>query len=460
MNNRHNEWRKIAKKARRKRIRQAKAKVRDQKLSEEQQNLESSYQYQEWLKHQERLQKEDEEEERRRAAEREEQWQKNEAEAQIQWNELQRKLALARGEKIKQNIKIKLEWEKEQQRLKKLEETKRNELEEQRRIQHQHENELLDFLERGGDTPEHLKTLMETNPGKQVCPFFQKVSACRFFDGCSRNHIRPGISRTILISHFFSDISLEIKENEHGSDSNLEYEKEDTYKHYKEFFYDVVAELEKCGKIRNFRTCCNHEVHLRGNVYVEYYSTREALISYHKFNGRWYAGRQINVEFCTIESWKNAICGLFDRNRCPKGNSCNFLHVFKNPKHLYSANDKERVRHSNWKNKETFDKGWDEESPKRRDWRWSESPERVTDNNQDTQGYRSQKPRVKKKYAHDDKRKTSKRKTDSTNFSRKKSQLRRSKNRGSENYRKHRVDKKYRSRSSSNTTNRISSPDS
>ncbi|KAL1513196.1 hypothetical protein ABEB36_002637 [Hypothenemus hampei] len=282
-----------------------------------------------------------------------------------------------------QNMKIKLEWEQEQQRLKEIQLAKEKELEEKRLQQEKREKELLDFLDQGGHTPEHLKTILETNPGKDVCPFFQKVSACRFFEACSRNHIRPGISKIILIPGFFSDISLQMKENEHGSDSSLEFEQEDIYQHYLEFFTDVILELEKCGSIRSFAVCCNHEVHLRGNVYVQYQTTREALKSYYTFNGRWYAGKQLSVEFCNITNWKSALCGLFFRKKCPKGNSCNFLHIFKNPKGLYMPYEKitrsERGhshRDQSSSRKHNSHDNWDEQCSERKGWRWSESPER------------------------------------------------------------------------------------
>ncbi|CAG9769155.1 unnamed protein product [Ceutorhynchus assimilis] len=381
---RHSEWRKLAKKLRRKRIRQAKALERDQRLLVERQRIEKLPQYKSWLQEQERLEQEKEKEAEVQRAQREKQWQLVEIEAQKQWQELQKKIALAREEKMKQNMKIKLEWEKEQQRLKKIKEAKEKELEEKRIHQENREKVLLDFLEQGGNTPEHLNTKMESNPGKPECPFFQKVSACRFFDACSRNHIRPGVSKALLITNFFTDISLRIKENEHGSDSGLEFEKEDTYTNYKEFFFDVVMEMEKCGKIKNFFTCCNHEAHLRGNVYIQFKTTRDALLSYHKFNGRWYAGRQLNVEFCTIENWNSAICGLFFRNKCPKGNSCNFLHIFDNPNGLYMhvepKSSQRRGRNgekSTSRRKHDVEDSWDQEPSEKRNWRWSESPERI-----------------------------------------------------------------------------------
>lgn len=55
---------------------------------------------------------------------RERKWRETEAEAQKHWRELQKKLALAREEKMKQNMKIRLEWEREEKRLKELKKAK------------------------------------------------------------------------------------------------------------------------------------------------------------------------------------------------------------------------------------------------------------------------------------------------------------------------------------------------
>ncbi|XP_066255118.1 U2 small nuclear ribonucleoprotein auxiliary factor 35 kDa subunit-related protein 2 [Euwallacea similis] len=373
---RHSQWRKVAKKLRRKRIRQASAQDRDRLLLDEQQKRESSLSYQKWFQEQQRIEQEQAKEEAAQLAFREEQWKKAEEESQKQWQVLQQKLSMAREEKMRQNLKIRLEWEREEKRLKELKRLKEKEIEEKRLEQQRHEQELLDFLEEGGSTPEHLKTVMESNPGKDLCPFFQKVSACRFFDMCSRNHLRPGISRTLLITNFFTDMSLQIGETEHGSDVSLEYELEDTYQCYKDFFLDVTREFEKCGSILRFLCCCNHELHLRGNVYVEYKTTREALVAYHKFNGRWYAGRQLNVQFCNVASWKAAICGLFFWKKCPKGNACNFLHSFENPGGAYMPPERRNGESTSRRRNDDSPENWDREICDGRNWRWSESPER------------------------------------------------------------------------------------
>lgn len=78
---------------------------------------------------------------------------------------------------------------------------------------------------------------------------------------------------------------------------------------YREFYNDILPEFESCGPIRQLKVCCNHETHLRGNVYLEYFSERHALKAYQLFQGRYYAGRQISVAFTNIPSWKNALCG-------------------------------------------------------------------------------------------------------------------------------------------------------
>jgi hypothetical protein len=44
-------------------------------------------------------------------------------------------------------------------------------------------------------------------------------------------------------------------------------------------------------------------------VYVEYASERDTVAAFQKFQGRWYGGRQLNVEFTCVSSWKSALCG-------------------------------------------------------------------------------------------------------------------------------------------------------
>ncbi|VEN60118.1 unnamed protein product [Callosobruchus maculatus] len=363
----HKEWRKLAKKLRRKRIRQQKAKLRDEKALQEQRLREQNPAYQAWLEHKQKEEALRAVQEARISDENERQWRKNEEEAQKKFREYQERQRVAREEREKQNEKIRKEWEQEQQKLKEKKEREHIEKEkEQERLEKL--NEKVEwFLENGGDTPEHLKLTMETNPSKETCTFFQKTGACRFGDACSRNHVRPGISRVLLIPNFFSHYSLEKTEFEHILDSDLEHENHETYQAFREFFHDVVDELETYGRLKLFKVCCNKEHHLRGNVYVEFATTRAALKCYKGIHGRWYGGKQLTAEFCGITAWKRAICGLYFTKKCPKGSMCNYLHVFKNPKNLFS----------NYEDHTRIDRDRESKDGSQRNWRWSESPERT-----------------------------------------------------------------------------------
>ena len=55
-----------------------------------------------------------------------------------------------------------------------------------------------------------------------------------------------------------------------GLDMGLEYEDNDLYRSFRDFYYDIIPEFKSVGRVVNIKVCCNHEPHLRGNVYVQY----------------------------------------------------------------------------------------------------------------------------------------------------------------------------------------------
>ena len=186
--------------------------------------------------------------------------------------------------------------------------------------------EIDAYIDDGAATPEQMRTFNETQPRKEICPFFAKTGACRYGDVCSRNHQKPLLSTKICVPGFYSHYSLERHRGDY--DDKYEYESREVRNHFRDFYTDVVPELEKFGKIRTLQYCKNSEPHLRGNLYIEYETERDAARAVRGLKGRWYAGRQLHCEFVHFKSWRGAVCGM---SRCPKGSSCNFLHVFKNP---------------------------------------------------------------------------------------------------------------------------------
>nr|XP_045015456.1 U2 small nuclear ribonucleoprotein auxiliary factor 35 kDa subunit-related protein 2-like [Jaculus jaculus] len=164
------------------------------------------------------------------------------------------------------------------------------------------------------------------------CPFYSKTGACRFGERCSRKHCSPTSSPTLLLKNMFTTFGMEqCRRDDYEPDAGLEYSEEETYQQFLDFYHDVLPELQLVGRVVQFKVSCNLEPHLRGNVYVQYRSEEECQAAFALLNGRWYAGRRLQCQFCPVTRWKMAICGLFEVGRCPRGPRCNFLHVFRNP---------------------------------------------------------------------------------------------------------------------------------
>jgi RNA recognition motif-containing protein len=121
---------------------------------------------------------------------------------------------------------------------------------------------------------------------------------------------------------------------EEEDDNNLENDEHAIVKHFEEFYSDIEPEFRKFGEIIELKVCRNRSPHLKGNVYVEYATEEEAKQARSAFHGRYYAGKQLMVEFVPVTSWKAAICGLYARRSCSRGSYCNFLHPFANPRPL------------------------------------------------------------------------------------------------------------------------------
>ncbi|XP_058805525.1 U2 small nuclear ribonucleoprotein auxiliary factor 35 kDa subunit-related protein 2 [Phymastichus coffea] len=377
----HRDWRRQVKKQRRKRLRQKAARERDQEEQRLQLVFEQSEDYLHWFKEQEHLRQEEEKRAREEHDRLEKAWLEAEVKAQKEWAILQERKAKAREVQLAQEEIIRKEFEAMQENSRKKKEAERRRRDEQKKLFERMKKEIDAYIDDGSRTPKVFRTLSETQPGKEICPFFTKTGACRYGDICSRNHQRPGLSTVILVPNFYTHYSLE--RHSYHSDDRLEYDHRETRNHFRDFYFDVVPELEKFGKIKTLQYCKNTEAHLRGNLYVEYYTEREAARALRGLKGRWYAGRQLHCEFVNLKSWRGAICGMM---RCPKGSSCNFLHVFKNPSEEYNVKspplwqkrqeqfESNSSRDSSSRRGSSRRSNW-EDRDQDRNWRWSESPE-------------------------------------------------------------------------------------
>uniref|UniRef100_A0A452FRU9 Uncharacterized protein n=1 Tax=Capra hircus TaxID=9925 RepID=A0A452FRU9_CAPHI len=253
-----------------------------------------------------------------------EEWLLREQKAQEEFRIKKEKEEAARKRQEEQERKLKEEWEEQQRKERE---------EEQQKLQEKKEREVMP-LENGAtwQNPEPPMELRVMEKDRANCPFYSKTGACRFGDRCSRKHNFPTSSPTLLIKSMFTTFGMEqCRRDDYDPDASLEYSEEETYQQFLDFYDDVLPEFKNVGKVIQFKVSCNLEPHLRGNVYVQYQSEEECQAALSLFNGRWYAGRQLQCEFCPVTRWKMAICGLFEIQQCPRGKHCNFLHVFRNP---------------------------------------------------------------------------------------------------------------------------------
>ncbi|XP_038050060.1 U2 small nuclear ribonucleoprotein auxiliary factor 35 kDa subunit-related protein 1-like [Patiria miniata] len=283
----------------------------------------------------EQEQEKKDEEERRVAHEA---WLEREQLAQEAFEVIKKKEEAQKKKLLEEQRRIQEEWEARQKQEKQTSQSKK-------------ERELEDVLqqldkeiEAGEDKPTHNpEAPRQSQQTKQEpCSFYRKTGGCRFGDRCSRTHIPPEISTSLLFPHMYIDFTLEQSHrDEYDTDMGLEYDEGDAYERFLEFYNDVLPELKEFGTVVQFKVCCNWEPHLRGNVYVQYKREEDSSKARDSFHGRFYAGKQLSCIFTPVTSWKAAICGMFHQNKCSRGKNCNFLHVFQNPNREFANADRD-----------------------------------------------------------------------------------------------------------------------
>ncbi|XP_063967306.1 U2 small nuclear ribonucleoprotein auxiliary factor 35 kDa subunit-related protein 2-like [Lytechinus pictus] len=277
-------------------------------------------------------------------------WLEREQIAQAEF-EKRRKIAEALKEKeMEERKRIQAEWEEQQKMEEEEKEKKDQELES---VLLQLDQELGNEKEPSKEWRNPEAPASSQPPGNQpvravkkeeLCSFFMKTGACRFRERCSRTHPPPTeCGTTLMIPGMYTNFGLgpDFKD-EYDADIGLECDEESAYVNFHEFYEDVLPEFREYGKVLQLKVCRNWEPHLRGNVYVQYSNEEEAAKALEVFTGRFYGGKQLDPRYCPVNRWKPAICGLFHRDRCPRGKHCNFLHVFHNPRGEFSDADQDR----------------------------------------------------------------------------------------------------------------------
>ncbi|XP_061590823.1 U2 small nuclear ribonucleoprotein auxiliary factor 35 kDa subunit-related protein 1 [Cololabis saira] len=315
-----------------------------------------------------------------------EEWLERERLAQDEFRLKSEREEASRQRKEEEERMIKEEWDSQQKKEQKEKEQKQQEKRDREEAVQKMLDEAENQLQNGGPwmNPEAPRTVNSDNYGTERdianCPFFLKTGACRFGDRCSRKHVYPTASPTLMVRAMFTTFGMEeVRRDDYDIDACLEHSEEELQESFLDFYHDVLPEFKSVGRVVQFKVCCNHELHLRGNVYVQFETEEQCKEAFIKFNGRWYAGRQLHCEISPVTRWKNAICGLFDRQKCPKGKHCNFLHVFRNPGREFWEADRDLHLSPDRNVKGGRSDGWHSERYSERSWRqrrYSRSPVR------------------------------------------------------------------------------------
>mmetsp|Transcript_15539 Transcript_15539/g.30512 ORF Transcript_15539/g.30512 Transcript_15539/m.30512 type:complete len:293 (+) Transcript_15539:45-923(+) len=208
---------------------------------------------------------------------------------------------------------------------------------------------------------DRLSRIIGTEEDKVNCPFYFKIGACRHGDRCSRNHLRPTFSQTLMIPHLYIPPPSDAQGNPTA----------DPEDHFEEFYEEILEELSKFGEVEQFHTVENLGDHMFGNVYIKYRDETDAESCLKAMSGRYYAGRMLTPEYSPVTDFSEARCRQFDEGECKRGGFCNFMHLRHVSRHLrklireFSRKNRKSRRRSRSRSRDR-DRGKDRDRDRRR----------------------------------------------------------------------------------------------
>lgn len=239
----------------------------------------------------------------------------------------------------------------------------------------------------------YLASIYGTEQDKVNCSFYYKIGACRHGDRCSRKHIRPPYSCTLLLSNVYR--------NPRHHEQDCAITDAELQAQFDEFYEDMFCELAKYGELQEMHVCDNVGDHLIGNVYARYKYEADAQLAVDALNDRWYDAKPLFAELSPVTDFQEACCRQNETNECNRGGFCNFMHLRyasaplrKQLNHQLAVELKKRkeeakaaavaagsTRKLGWKERLALDQGEelsagdaeDAEAPPKRDWRSGQS---------------------------------------------------------------------------------------
>lgn len=94
-----------------------------------------------------------------------------------------------------------------------------------------------------------LASIFGTEQDKVNCSFYYKIGACRHGDRCSRKHVKPSYSQTILMPNMYQNPAYQ--PNNKMNTSQMQ-------NHFDAFYEDVWCEMCKYGELEELVVCDNN----------------------------------------------------------------------------------------------------------------------------------------------------------------------------------------------------------
>lgn len=196
---------------------------------------------------------------------------------------------------------------------------------------------------------DQLARIFGTEEDKVNCPFYYKIGACRHGERCSRQHIRPHFSQTLILPHMYRPptsasiaAATPLPEGEDAAavtaaaaaPSPADTTPLDDTDAFEDFYEEVMDEFHTLGDVQELHVVENVGDHMFGNVYVKFRSEDEAAATLDKMKGRFYNGMQLAPEYSPVSDFREARCRQFDEGHCDRGGFCNFMHLRLVPRWL------------------------------------------------------------------------------------------------------------------------------
>ncbi|EYC37429.1 hypothetical protein Y032_0792g2376 [Ancylostoma ceylanicum] len=173
---------------------------------------------------------------------------------------------------------------------------------------------------------EYLASIYGTEKDKVNCSFFFKIGACRHGDKCSRTHIIPTFSQTVLLKNLYHNPVIDMRQADACTKVGMMNKDEQQY--FDEFFEEIFTEVnEKYGEIEEMEVCDNIGEHMIGNVYVKFAREEDAEKCVKALDNRWFNGQAIYAELSPVTDFREACCRQYELGGCNKGAFCNFMHL-------------------------------------------------------------------------------------------------------------------------------------